>query len=122
MTSTASPDRRAGRIPVIVGGDSRAAARRAGRLGDGYFPARGNPVELYDEMRKAAESAGRDPDGIEISAQAPSDPAEIAELARSGVGRVMVPVTGAAGLPPLVKNPDEVLRYGRDVIDRYGAA
>ena len=61
---------------------------------------------------------------------APADPlpiafgatAEIAALARSGVGRVMVPVTGAAGLPPLVKNPDEVLRYGREVIDRYGTA
>jgi hypothetical protein len=31
----------------------------------------------------------------------------------------MVPVSGAAGLPPLVKNPDEVLRYGKEVIDRY---
>ena len=111
-----------GRIPVIVGGDSRSAARRAGRLGDGYFPARGNPVELYGEMRRAAEAAGRDPDGIEISAAAPADPAGIADLERSGVGRVMVPVTGAAGLPPLVKNPEEVLRYGREVIDRYGAA
>src|SRR5512132_466023 len=29
-----------GRIPVIVGGDTPAAARRAGRIGDGYFPAR----------------------------------------------------------------------------------
>ena len=108
-----------GSIPVIVGGDSRSAARRAGRLGDGYFPARGNPVELYDEMRRAAEAAGRDPAGIEISAAAPPDPADIAALARSGVQRVMVPVTGAAGLPPLVKDPDEVQRYGREVIDRY---
>src|SRR5512132_3610547 len=31
------------RIPIIVGGDTVAAARRAGRLGDGYFPARGAP-------------------------------------------------------------------------------
>ena len=29
------------KIPIIVGGDTRAAARRAGRLGDGHFPARG---------------------------------------------------------------------------------
>ena len=28
-----------GTVPVIVGGHSRPAARRAGRLGDGYFPA-----------------------------------------------------------------------------------
>ncbi|MFN0027650.1 MAG: LLM class F420-dependent oxidoreductase [Acidimicrobiales bacterium] len=108
-----------GSIPIIVGGDTVAAARRAGRLGDGYFPARGNPVELYQEMRRAAEAAGRDPDGIEISAQAPADPTEIGALAQQGVHRVMVPVNGAAGLPPLVKDPDEVLRYGREVIDRY---
>src|SRR5499426_3426126 len=45
----------AGRVPIIVGGDTRAAARRAGRLGDGYFPARGASTELFDEMRRAAE-------------------------------------------------------------------
>src|SRR5262245_14467562 len=39
------------RIPVVVGGDTIAAARRAGRLGDGYFPARTVPQEVFDEMR-----------------------------------------------------------------------
>ncbi|HZO38398.1 MAG TPA: TIGR03619 family F420-dependent LLM class oxidoreductase, partial [Methylomirabilota bacterium] len=43
------------KIPIIVGGDTRAAARRAGRLGDGYFPARGASSELLDEMRRSAE-------------------------------------------------------------------
>ena len=33
-------------VPIIVGGHSEAAARRAGRLGDGFFPARGAPAEL----------------------------------------------------------------------------
>jgi alkanesulfonate monooxygenase SsuD/methylene tetrahydromethanopterin reductase-like flavin-dependent oxidoreductase (luciferase family) len=108
-----------GSIPVIVGGDTKAAARRAGRLGDGYFPARGNPTELYDEMRRAAEASGRDPEAVEITAAAPYDAAEMDGLAKQGVDRVMVPVSGAAGLPPLVKNPDEVLRYGKEVIDRY---
>jgi probable F420-dependent oxidoreductase len=108
-----------GAIPVIVGGDTRAAARRAGRLGDGYFPARGNPTELYDEMRRAAEAAGRDPATIEISAACPADPAEIDALVRAGVTRVMVPVMPAAGLPALVKSPEDVLRYGREVISRF---
>ena len=108
-----------GSIPIIVGGDTKAAARRAGRIGDGYFPARGNPVELCAEMRAAAQAAGRDPDRIEISAAPPSAQADIDELVKAGVGRVMVPVAGAGGLPPLVKNPDEVLRYGREVIARY---
>ena len=108
-----------GTIPVIVGGDTKAAARRAGRLGDGYFPARGNPVELYDEVRRSAEAAGRDPDAIEISAAAPYDHTEIDALIKTGVDRLLVPVSGAAGLPPLVNTPEEVLRYGREVIDNY---
>src|SRR5205809_4195916 len=60
------------RIPIIVGGDTKAAARRAGRIGDGYFPARGAPAELYDEMRRAAVEAGRNPDAIEITPQEPT--------------------------------------------------
>ena len=31
-------------VPIIIGGDSKPAARRAGRLGDGYFPARGSQL------------------------------------------------------------------------------
>ena len=106
------------RIPIIVGGDTKAAARRAGRIGDGYFPARGAPAELYDEMRRAAVEAGRNPDAIEITAQAPTEIAEIEALAKRGVSRVAVPVSGAAGLPAQVRTPDDVLRYGKDVIAR----
>ena len=106
------------RIPIIVGGDTKAAARRAGRIGDGYFPARGAPAELYDEMRRAAVEAGRNPDAIEITAQAPTEIAEIEALAKRGVSRVAVPVSGAAGLPAQIRTPDDVLRYGKDVIAR----
>src|SRR5438309_5733370 len=60
------------RIPIIVGGDTKAAARRAGRIGDGYFPARGAPAELYDEMRRAAVEAGPNPHALAITAQAPA--------------------------------------------------
>ena len=72
------------RIPIIVGGDTVAAARRAGRLGDGYFPARNPPPETFQEMRRAAEAAGRDPASIEITLAAPAEPAEIEALARQG--------------------------------------
>ncbi|PYM99161.1 MAG: LLM class F420-dependent oxidoreductase [Candidatus Rokuibacteriota bacterium] len=106
------------RIPIIVGGDTKAAARRAGRIGDGYFPARGAPAELYDEMRRAAVEAGRNPDDIEITAAAPAEISEIEALAKRGVSRVAVPVSGAAGLPAQVRTPDDVLRYGKDVIAR----
>src|SRR5947199_7240571 len=103
------------RIPIIVGGDTKAAARRAGRIGDGYFPARGAPAELFDEMRRAAVAAGRDPSGIEITVSAPTEIAEIEALAKRGVARVAVPVSSGAGLPAQVKTPDDVVRYGKDV-------
>jgi probable F420-dependent oxidoreductase len=108
----------AGRIPIIVGGDTQAAARRAGRLGDGYFPARGASPELFDEMRRAAEAAGRDPASIEVTVSAPTDIAEIEALARRGIARVAVPVSSGAGLPAQVRTPDDVLRYGKEVIAR----
>jgi probable F420-dependent oxidoreductase len=106
-------------IPVIVGGDTKAAARRAGRLGDGYFPARGAPAELFDEMRRSAAEAGRDPAAIELTVAAPADVAGIEALARLGVARVAVPVSAAAGLPAQVRTPDDVLRYGKEVIARF---
>lgn len=108
-----------GRIPIIVGGDSPVAARRAGRIGDGYFPARTPSPALIDEMRRAAEKAGRDPASIELTVAAPTELADIEALARQGVARVAVPVSAAAGLPAQVKTPDDVLRYGREVIARF---
>jgi probable F420-dependent oxidoreductase len=106
-------------IPIIVGGDTKLAAQRAGRLGDGYFPARIAGLDLLDEMRRAAQRAGRDPDEIEVTMAAPADPAEIEKLARQGVSRVAVPVSAAAGLPAQVRTPEDVLRYGREVIARF---
>ena len=46
-----------GAIPVHVGGHSDAAARRAGRLGDGFFPAIGDHDRLrhlFDVVRRTA--------------------------------------------------------------------
>jgi len=107
------------RIPIVVGGDTVAAARRAGRLGDGYFPARAPKPELLAEMRRAAEAAGRDPSSIEITVAAPTEPAEIEALAKRGVARVAVPISAAAGLPAQVKTPEDVLRYGKEIIARF---
>jgi probable F420-dependent oxidoreductase len=106
-------------IPIIVGGDTKAAARRAGRLGDGYFPARGASAELFDEMNRAAVEAGRDPKTIEITVSAPTEPAEIEALAKRGISRVAVPISSGAGLPAQVKTPDDVLRYGKEMISRF---
>ncbi|MGH7314968.1 MAG: hypothetical protein ACREJS_01780, partial [Candidatus Rokuibacteriota bacterium] len=74
---------------------------------------------LLDEMRRAAEMAGRDPKVIEVTVAAPANPGDIEGLARQGIARVAVPVSYAAGLPAQVKTPDDVLRYGKDVIARF---
>ncbi len=54
-------------IPVWIGGYADATLRRAGRIGDGYFP-RGLPgAKLTEDMGKiheAAREAGRSPDEI----------------------------------------------------------
>jgi hypothetical protein len=56
---------------------------------------------LLTRLRVAAERAGRDPDGIEVSAIFPgpwSDPRRALEqLAGLGVGRVMIPAFAFAG-------------------------
>jgi len=107
------------RIPIVVGGDTVHAARRAGRLGDGYFPARGASQELFDEMKRAADAAGRDWRSIELTVSAPADPTDIEALAKRGITRIGVPVSSGAGVPAQVKTPDDVLRYGKDVISRF---
>lgn len=57
-------------IPVHIGGHSIAAARRAGRLGDGLQPLGVGGAELAAltaAMRDTATAAGRDPDALELS-------------------------------------------------------
>lgn len=57
-------------IPIHIGGHSRAAARRAGRLGDGFQPlgvGGAELAELVSLMREEAERCERDPDALELS-------------------------------------------------------
>ena len=57
-------------VPIHIGGHSAAAARRAGRLGDGFHPLglAGDALsERIAQMRDAAQEAGRDPDAIELT-------------------------------------------------------
>lgn len=57
-------------IPIHVGGHSRAAAVRAGRMGDGFHPLGLRDHELrmrVETMRAAAHDAGRDPEAVELT-------------------------------------------------------
>lgn len=105
-------------VPIIVGGHSKAAARRAGRLGDGFFPARGASPELIDLVRRTAEEHGRDPDAIEITASLPEDLDTIPDLAKAGVDRLLVPVLPMFGVAGIINSVDEVAPWA-DTIDKY---
>ncbi|HUQ39129.1 MAG TPA: LLM class F420-dependent oxidoreductase [Acidimicrobiales bacterium] len=87
-----------GGVPIHVGGHTEAAARRAGRLGDGFFPANaGGPEEiagLLEVMTRAAKEAGRDPSAIEITAGGAMDPDGAKRFADVGVDRLVIPPLG----------------------------
>jgi alkanesulfonate monooxygenase SsuD/methylene tetrahydromethanopterin reductase-like flavin-dependent oxidoreductase (luciferase family) len=81
-----------GAVPILVGGDSDAAAQRAGRRGDGYFPFGKEPEELgrlLGVMRRTAEQAGRDPDAIELTALGSGRPEIVGRLAELGFTRMV---------------------------------
>lgn len=81
-------------IPIHIGGHSDRAARRAGELGDGFFPGASDHETLSHAigvMRMHAEKNGRDPDAIEVTAGGAMDPAGIERLREIGVSRVVIP-------------------------------
>lgn len=80
-----------GGVPIVVGGHTKGAARRAGRLGDGFFPARGDIPVLIEEMKRAAKDAGRDPDAIEITTGGGWDVDAAKALEDQGVSRIVFP-------------------------------
>ncbi len=91
-------------IPIHVGGHSQAAARRAGRLGNGLQPlgVAGEALqELRDVMARAAEEAGRDPAALELNlghlvTRIDQDKAE--RLAAVGATRVVLAMSDTTDL------------------------
>ena len=107
-----------GTIPIVVGGHTKVAARRAGRLGDGFFPGTASLDEiaaLVPVMRQAADEADRDPDAIELIAGAMAAPGakmdqRIEELTALGFTHAIVPT-----FPP-----DQLADIGRSLVSSYG--
>lgn len=111
-----------GTVPIIVGGHTPVAARRAGRLGDGFFPGKGEGkrlVALIEEMRRAATEAGRDPDTIEVTAGttrafAPDAVDQLSQLEELGVSRVVIPPLSF----DLESLPGALGQFGENVISK----
>lgn len=107
-----------GTVPIIIGGHSPAAARRAGRLGDGFFPAREISSDLLDVVYRTAEEHGRDPETIEITTSIPETLNQLPALQALGVHRIMLPVNPTPGMYSPIRRPEDVLKFA-SVIDTY---
>ncbi len=110
-----------GTIPIHIGGTSEAAARRAGRTGDGFFPAifptenvRTELPRLLDWVRDGATSAGRDPAAIEVTSGGTRSVEGTKWYADQGVHRLTIAIR-ARTIPEM---REEMLRFGTDVIER----
>lgn len=110
-----------GTIPVHIGGHTDIAAKRAGRLGDGFFPGKGTHEELarsFDLVRRTAVEHGRDPDAIEMTTGGRGAVGgraldEVKALADIGTHRVILPAFLFYGDPV-----GTLARYGDEVISR----
>jgi probable F420-dependent oxidoreductase len=109
-----------GGVPIVVGGHSRAAARRAARFGDGFYPL--TPIvgidvstidfikeikDLIAMLKEECAKVGRNSDGFDISTGAAPDLDMIKRLEDLGVTRVFTSTT----------NPgrDEITRWAEKV-------
>jgi len=117
-----------GGVPIMIGGHSGAAARRAGRYGDEFYPhwsTRGPNKEELERLMpivmESAEQAGRPADAVKLTLTSTSDAKtalETAEFcAELGAERVVV-------LPPKGELdgalPDELERFRDQVIAKLG--
>jgi probable F420-dependent oxidoreductase len=85
-----------GRVPIHIGGHSPAAARRAGRLADGFQPlgvGESDLAALVSVMREEATRLGRDPDALELTLGhlvTKIDPDRAERLAAMGADRIVL--------------------------------
>jgi probable F420-dependent oxidoreductase len=107
-----------GTVPIVVGGHSKAAARRAARLGDGFFPGNGSVAEVtevFATFHAACVELGRDPKEVELTAGSFGRSfdhlaSRIEQLAALGVSRaILSPLPG-----------DQLDELAASLQDRFG--
>src|SRR5262245_54448619 len=82
-------------VPIVVGGHTELAARRAARYGDGFFPGVSDKEKLdwiLGIMRDECKKIGRNPAEIEVSAGAAPTADEMKKLRDEGITRFMTAV------------------------------
>ncbi len=116
-----------GGVPILVGGHSRAAARRAARYGDGFYPltpivdADVSKIDFVKEinglivlLREECDKVGRKFDGFDVTTSAAPNLDIIKRLEDIGVTRVSTGLT--------VSDPDGITRslekIANDIIAR----
>jgi probable F420-dependent oxidoreductase len=107
-----------GTVPIVIGGHTKAAARRAGQRGDAFFPGSATTeaiAELVDVMKQTATEHDRDGDAIPVYAMATGKPgdsmyARIDQLAALGVTQVIVPAY----------SPSRLVGIGEELRARFG--
>ena len=105
-------------IPIIVGGHSKAAARRAGRLGNGIFPLSvvGPKLEeLLSVMRDTAKKADRNADALTLTTVGNMDEASAQYFSSVGADRMVA----ACPEPDLDKLEPRLRTFQETVIAKY---
>jgi probable F420-dependent oxidoreductase len=105
-------------LPIHVGGSSPAAARRAGRRGEGYFPGgrltSAERAEQLSLMQAAAGEAGRDPALLEYTRWGTIDAAAEEVEAHSSAGVTRLVVSPSAG--SMTAQLDELTAFAKRLI------
>ncbi|MGW6142571.1 LLM class F420-dependent oxidoreductase [Streptomyces sp. NPDC055140] len=117
-----------GTVPVVLGGNSDPAVRRAGRIGDGWFPYTITPEDFArqaDLLREAARGEGRLEGAVEITVwpgscdrERAGDPSWVRGFVDAGATRLVIAphIRGSDGL-----SGPRGLDALREQIDRYRA-
>jgi probable F420-dependent oxidoreductase len=115
-----------GRVPIVLGGNSEPAVRRAGRIGDGWFPYTITPQDFAaaaDLLRSQAVAVGRSEEAVELTAWPGScdrarefEPDFVRGYTDAGATRLVLNAPRYGGESLL--GPTGLARV-RDYVDRY---